>query len=114
VALSILYLDDPEPTDGVGPVVAASVTDGTLRTDGVLPGEKIVRMSAVYTKGIQRDPTDGGEIEIYEDLLPAEHGQDSAERLIVQPATSASASDPLRRLRAGYPWPARGATEPTC
>jgi hypothetical protein len=73
-----------EPADGVGPVMGASVTDGTYDMRGVLPGEKIVRISAVYSKGIQRDPSDGSEIEICDDLLPPEYGQMSTQRLTVE------------------------------
>lgn len=73
-----------EPVDGMGSVVGASVTDGSYLMEKVLPGEKIVRISAVYTKGIQRDASDGSEIEICEDLLPAAYGQESSQRLMVE------------------------------
>ncbi len=43
-----------EPTDGKGSVYGASVEDGKFVIEDVLPGEKIVRISAAYTKGIQK------------------------------------------------------------
>lgn len=72
-----------EPTDGKGSVYGASVEDGKFVIEDVLPGEKIVRISAAYTKGIQKE-ADGSEIEICDDLLPAEYAQNSKERLNVE------------------------------
>jgi hypothetical protein len=73
-----------EPTDGKGSVTGSAIEDGKYRIDGVLPGEKIVRLSAVYVVSVQRDESDGSELEICDDLLPAEYGQDSNQRLLVE------------------------------
>ncbi len=72
-----------EPTDGKGSIYGANLEDGKFVIEGVLPGEKIVRISAAYTKSIQKD-ADGSEIEICDDLLPAEYAQNSKERLNVE------------------------------
>lgn len=72
-----------EPVDGKGPVTGSEVQEGKYRITDVAPGEKIVRIMAVYTKGIQKEP-DGSEIEICDDLLPKEYGQDSKHRLTVE------------------------------
>lgn len=72
-----------EPVDGKGPVSGASVEGGKFEMEDVTPGEKIVRISAVYVKGINKE-SDGSEIEICEDLLPKEYGQASTHRLDVK------------------------------
>jgi hypothetical protein len=72
-----------EPTDGKGSVYGASVENGKFLIEDVLPGEKIVRISAAYTKEIKKE-ADGSEIEICDDLLPVEYGQNSKERLNVE------------------------------
>jgi hypothetical protein len=72
-----------EPVDGKGPVAGASVESGTYSMEGVPPGEKIVRISAVYSKGVNKQ-SDGSEQEICEDLLPKEYGQTSKHRLTVE------------------------------
>lgn len=78
-----------EPVDGVGPMSGGSIEGGQYVIEQVTPGEKIVRISAVYTKGIQKDPSDGSEVEICDDLLPPQYGQQSKERLTVTaPATN--------------------------
>ena len=72
-----------EPVDGKGQVTGTAVEAGKYRIDGVLPGEKIVRISAVYVVRIAKD-SDGGEAEICEDLLPMEYGQTSKNMLTVE------------------------------
>ena len=69
-----------EPIDGKGQVVGAAVKGGTYRIDNVLPGEKIVRISAVYVVKISKE-SDGGEVEICDDLLPKGYGQTSKKSL---------------------------------
>jgi hypothetical protein len=79
-----------EPVDGKGSVSGTSVEDGKFVMEDVVPGEKIVRISAVYSKGVQKNPEDGSEIELCEDLLPKEYGQGSKVRLKVElPSTKA-------------------------
>lgn len=79
-----------EPVDGKGTVSGTSVEDGKFVIDDVVPGEKIVRISAVYSKGMRKNAEDGSEIEICEDLLPAEYGLTSKLRLMVElPSTKA-------------------------
>lgn len=41
-----------EPIDGKGSVCGASVENGKFLIEDVLPGEKIVRISAAFTKEI--------------------------------------------------------------
>lgn len=72
-----------EPVDGKGPVSGASVEGGKFEMKDVTPGEKIVRISAVYVKSVNKE-SDGSEIEVCEDLLPKEYGQASAHRLTVE------------------------------
>lgn len=72
-----------EPIDGKGQVVGAAVEGGTYRIDNVLPGEKIVRISAVYVVKISKE-SDGGEVEICDDLLPKGYGQTSKNHLTVE------------------------------
>lgn len=72
-----------EPVDGKGSVTGASVENGQFSIANVPPGEKIVRIMAVYTKGVQKE-ADGSEVEICDDLLPKEYGQDSKYRLQVE------------------------------
>ena len=77
-----------EPVDGVGPMSGGSIAGGQYAIEQVTPGGKIVRIRAVYTKSIQKDPSDGSELEICDDLLPKEYGQHSQEKLTVSaPAT---------------------------
>jgi hypothetical protein len=76
-----------EPIDGKGPSSGGSIESGQFKIDGVTPGEKIVHISAVYVKGVQKQE-EGGEIEICEDLLPKEYGRGSKTKLTVTaPAT---------------------------
>lgn len=72
-----------EPVDGKGPVSGGSVEGGGYSIEGVSPGEKIVRISAVYSKGVTKQ-SDGGEQEICDDLLPKGYGQTSNHRLTVE------------------------------
>jgi hypothetical protein len=72
-----------EPVDGKGAVTGSAIEAGKFRIDNVLPGEKIVRISAVYVKSVSKQ-SDGSEIEICDDLLPMEYGQTSAVRLKVE------------------------------
>ncbi len=72
-----------EPIDGKGSVTGSQVEGGKFLIADVPPGEKIVRIMAVYTKGTQKEP-DGSEIEICDDLLPKEYGQESKHRLKVE------------------------------
>lgn len=72
-----------EPVDGKGPVAGAAVEGGKFEMKDVTPGEKIVRISAVFVKSINKE-SDGSEIEICDDLLPKEYGQASAHRLTVE------------------------------
>ncbi len=79
-----------EPVDGMGTVSGANVEDGKFLMEDVVPGEKIVRISAVYSKGFQKNADDGSEVEICDDLLPKEYGQGSKVRLKVElPSTKA-------------------------
>ena len=92
-----------EPTDGKGPVTGSAVESGKYLIADVPPGEKIVRISAVYVKGIQKD-SDGSEIEICDDLLPSEYGQTSTHRISVKaPSTmqdySIEGPDPRNRKK---------------
>lgn len=77
-----------EPVDGKGPVTGSPLEEGRYAIENVTPGEKIVRISAVYTVRVQRDASDGSEVEICDDLLPAEYGQASAHRLMVEAPTT--------------------------
>ncbi len=72
-----------EPTDGKGPVTGSAVESGKFSIADVSPGEKIVRISAVYVKKLQKE-SDGSEIEICDDLLPASYGQTSSYRIDVK------------------------------
>ncbi len=72
-----------EPVDGKGQVVGTAVEGGKFCINDVLPGEKIVRISAVYVVKIAKD-VDGGEVEICDDLLPIDYGQTSTNRLTVE------------------------------
>lgn len=78
-----------EPVDGKGPVSGGSVEGGKYEIRGVTPGEKIVRISAVYVKGVNKE-SDGSEIEVCEDLLPKEYGQASTHRLTAKPPLTES------------------------
>ena len=76
-----------EPVDGAGQVVGSAIEGGKYRIDKVLPGEKIVRISAVYVVRIAKE-SDGSEVEICDDLLPMEYGQTSKNQLtVVAPST---------------------------
>ena len=72
-----------EPVDGKGQVTGSAVEGGKFSIDNVLPGEKIVRISAVFVKSISKQG-DGSEVEICDDLLPKEYGQTSTVRLNVE------------------------------
>ena len=72
-----------EPVDGKGPVSGSAIEGGKYLMTDVKPGEKIVRISAVYSKGISKQ-SDGSEVEICDDLLPQGYGQTSAHRLTVE------------------------------
>lgn len=72
-----------EPVDGKGQVTGSAVEGGKFSIDNVLPGEKIVRISAVYVKSLSKQ-SDGSEVEICDDLLPMQYGQTSALRLNVE------------------------------
>jgi hypothetical protein len=72
-----------EPVDGKGPTAGGNVEDGEFLIEDVVPGEKIVRINAVYSKGMEKQD-DGSEVEIVDDLLPKEWGQESKEKLIVE------------------------------
>jgi hypothetical protein len=72
-----------DPADGKGTVSGANIQQGKFEIQDVYPGEKIVSLSAVYSKGIQKD-ADGAEIELFDDLLPAEYGPGSKQRLTVE------------------------------
>ncbi len=76
-----------EPVDGKGPVSGGSVEEGKFQIENVHPGEKIVRISAVFSKGIETE-SDGSEVELFDDLLPATWGQESKERLTVESPTT--------------------------
>lgn len=79
-----------EPVDGKGTVSGASVEDGKFLMNDVVPGEKIVRISAVYVKGVEKNAEDGSEVEVCEDLLPKEYGMGSKLLLKVElPSTQA-------------------------
>ena len=79
-----------EPVDGKGTVSGASIEEGKFLMEDVVPGEKIVRLSAVYTKGIEKNAEDGSEIEICEDLFPPDYGKGKNLRLKVElPETKA-------------------------
>lgn len=79
-----------EPVDGKGTVSGASVENGKFEMEDVVPGEKIARISAAYSKEIRKNPEDGSEMEICEDLLPPEYGSGSKLRLKVElPSTKA-------------------------
>ncbi len=72
-----------EPVDGKGQVVGSAVEGGKYSIENVLPGEKIVRISAVYVVRISKE-SDGGQVEICDDLLPASYGQISSHRIEVK------------------------------
>ena len=72
-----------EPVDGKGPASGGNVEGGKYLIEGVHPGEKIVRISAVYSKGFEKGD-DGSEVELVDDLLPVSWGNDSAERMQVE------------------------------
>lgn len=72
-----------EPVDGKGPSAGGNVEEGKFLIESVHPGEKIVRISAAYSKGMEKQD-DGSEVEIVDDLLPAAWGNESKERLAVQ------------------------------
>ena len=77
-----------EPVDGKGSTAGGSVEGGKFYIKGVLPGDKIVRISAVFSKGMEKQP-DGSEVELVEDLLPRSWGMQSKETWKIEaPETS--------------------------
>lgn len=77
-----------EPVDGVGSVTGANVEAGTYTIENVLPGEKLVRISAAYVVGTEKrypdEPTSTDVIELMEDLIPAEFNNASTLKLTVE------------------------------
>ena len=71
-----------EPVDGKGPTSGGNVEAGQFLIESVVPGEKIVRIGAVYSKGMEKQD-DGSEVEIVDDLLPKSWGNESKETLTV-------------------------------
>lgn len=70
------------PVDGKGQAAGSPVENGSYSVTNVLPGEKIVQISAVYVSG--KTTLDGGlELDLVSDLLPASWGAESTERLVV-------------------------------
>lgn len=72
-----------EPVDGKGPSAGGSVEEGRFLIEKVHPGDKVVRISAVYSKGMAKQP-DGSEVELVDDLLPRSWGNESQEQLKVE------------------------------
>lgn len=76
------------PADGKGAGVGGSIENGAYVLRGVVPGEKIVRLTAPVTLGTTTDDT-GAQIQLVEDLMPAAWGRRSEERLTVTAPTTA-------------------------
>ena len=72
-----------EPVDGKGPSSGGSVEGGKFYIEDVHPGDKIVRISAVFSKGMEKQP-DGSEVELVDDLLPLSWGNKSKEQWKVE------------------------------
>jgi hypothetical protein len=78
-----------EPTDGKGPVSGANVEGGEFHIEGVLPGEKLVRIYASYPAGETRNIDNPAEKNVrMEELLPEEWHLKSTRKLkVVAPRT---------------------------
>jgi hypothetical protein len=76
-----------EPVDGIGPTDGANLEGGVYHIDDVLPGEKLVRISAVHVVGTEKvypeDPKSTDVIELTEELLPNEFNNGSTLKLTV-------------------------------
>lgn len=75
------------PADGKGAGVGGSIENGAYLLRDVVPGEKIVRLSAPVTLGTTTDDA-GAQVQLVEDLMPAAWGRRSDERLMVAAPTT--------------------------
>jgi hypothetical protein len=78
-----------EPTDGKGAVSGANVEGGEFHIDGVLPGEKLIRIYASYPAGETANIDNPGEkIVRMEELLPEDwHNKSTRKMNVVAPVT---------------------------
>lgn len=73
-----------EPADGLGPAAGGTITSGKYRLDsmsGLVPGEKIVRISAVRSTGkkIEAGPPEppGTKVDEVQQFIPAKYNDQS-------------------------------------
>jgi hypothetical protein len=78
-----------EPVDGKGPVAGANVEKGAFHIDGVLPGEKLIRIYASYPAGETANIDNPKEkIVRMEELLPEDwHNKSTRKLSVVAPVT---------------------------